>query len=248
MFDDDDLYQRGSETMVASWAATARGTAGAALRRLPGVAAAVFPTGPEREFFNNALLARGLGPAERAAAVDAMEAAYAEAGITAFAGWVHESDKAMRDDLAARGYAVTETTRAMGMELADVRVPRPHLDLAPPDWAGYLRYLTVEDGLPGLMAGVDPAEYHVLLARLDGEVVTTALGHDLSGDRGVYNVGTVQRARRRGLGTALTALLVHDAADRGLRTASLQSTPMAERVYAGVGFRDLGRFLEHTRP
>jgi predicted GNAT family acetyltransferase len=61
-------------------------------------------------------------------------------------------------------------------------------------------------------------------------------------------VGTVERARRRGLGSALTALLVHDAADRDLRTASLQSTPMAERVYAGVGFRDLGRFLEHTRP
>jgi hypothetical protein len=141
------------------------------------VAAAVFPTGPEREFFNNALLARDLGPAERAVAVDAMEAAYAGAGISAFAGWVHESDTAMRDDLAARGYAVTETTRAMGMELADVRVPRPDLDLAPPDWAGYLRYLTVEDGLPGLLAGVDPAEYHVLLARLDGEVVATALGH-----------------------------------------------------------------------
>jgi hypothetical protein len=28
------------------------------------------------------------------------------------------------------------------------------------------------------------------------------------------------------------------------RTASLQSTPMAERVYAAVGFRDLGRILE----
>jgi predicted GNAT family acetyltransferase len=28
--------------------------------------------------------------------------------------------------------------------------------------------------------------------------------------------------------------------------ASLQSTPMAERVYAAVGFRDLGRFLEYV--
>jgi hypothetical protein len=30
--------------------------------------------------------------------------------------------------------------------------------------------------------------------------------------------------------------------------ASLQSTPMAERVYAAIGFRHLGRFLEYLPP
>jgi predicted GNAT family acetyltransferase len=61
-----------------------------------------------------------------------------------------------------------------------------------------------------------------------------------------YNVGTVEKARRRGLGTALTAAQVYDARARGCRTASLQSTEMAERVYAAVGFRDLGRILEYV--
>ena len=42
----------------------------------------------------------------------------------------------------------------------------------------------------------------------------------------------------------MTALLAHDAAARGCHTASLQATVMAERVYAAVGFRDLGRILE----
>jgi predicted GNAT family acetyltransferase len=42
----------------------------------------------------------------------------------------------------------------------------------------------------------------------------------------------------------MTALHVHDALARGCLTASLQSTVMAERVYAAVGFRDLGRILE----
>ena len=51
-------------------------------------------------------------------------------------------------------------------------------------------------------------------------------------------------AERRGLGTAVSARLAHDAATRGCGTASLQSTEMAERVYATVGFRDLGRILE----
>jgi predicted GNAT family acetyltransferase len=54
-------------------------------------------------------------------------------------------------------------------------------------------------------------------------------------------------ARRRGLGTALTALHLQLARDRGCKTASLQATEMAERIYAAIGFRDLGRFVEYVR-
>jgi predicted GNAT family acetyltransferase len=52
--------------------------------------------------------------------------------------------------------------------------------------------------------------------------------------------------RRRGLGTAVTARLVEDAAARGCATATLQATETAERLYAAVGFRDLGRFVEYV--
>jgi hypothetical protein len=197
---DDQLYLRGAETMVASWEAIARGSRGARVVRAAGVAAAVFPHEPERSICNNALLDRGAP----AAALDAIEDAYA--GIEGFAAWVHESDEAMRSVFAARGYAVQETTRAMGMELRGVRVPVTELDLAP-----------------------------------------TGLGFDRDGDRGICNVSTVEHARRRGLCGAVTARLVHEAAARGSRTASLQATEMAERVYAALGFRDLGRFLEYGR-
>jgi GNAT superfamily N-acetyltransferase len=137
----------------------------------------------------------------------------------------------------------------MGMDLAaDLRLPRPELGLERADWGAYLRHLE-RFGLPsGLLGGVDPDAFHVLLATRDGETVATALAFDVDGDRGIYNVGTLEHARRRGLGTALTALLVHDALEGGRRTASLQSTEMAERVYAAVGFRDLGRILEYTPP
>jgi len=40
--------------------------------------------------------------------------------------------------------------------------------------------------------------------------------------------------------------MLRDAAARGCTTASVQATPMAEGVYASVGFRDLGRYLEYT--
>src|SRR3954469_17596977 len=147
---DTDLYRRGEETLLACWDVIAAGSTGAAVIRMGGVAAAVFPSEPERSFYNNAVLETGLGPAARAGALDAMEAAYAAAGVTDFAAWVHESDAPMRADVAARGYAVTETTRAMGMALEDLRLPRPELDLAPPDWTAYAAYLEAVGAPPGL--------------------------------------------------------------------------------------------------
>jgi ribosomal protein S18 acetylase RimI-like enzyme len=41
------------------------------------------------------------------------------------------------------------------------------------------------------------------------------MAFDHGSDCGIYNVGTLEHARRRGLGTALTAYLVHDALARG---------------------------------
>jgi ribosomal protein S18 acetylase RimI-like enzyme len=243
---DSDLYLRGMRTLLASWEVYARGSEGAAVVRCAGVAAGVFPAPPQRDVYNNAVLERGLGARARAAALDAMEAAYASAGIDRFAAWVHAGDAAMREDVEARGYTLQEFTRAMGMALSDLSVPRPELDLAAAAWRDYLGYLE-RFGLPGgLLEHVDARAFHLLLARLDGETVTAGLALDLEGDCGIYNVGTLERARRRGLGTAVTALLLHDAAARGCETASLQSTEMAEGVYAAVGFRDLGRILEYA--
>jgi ribosomal protein S18 acetylase RimI-like enzyme len=238
-----ELYRRGVETLLGSWEAYARGAAGAAVRRFPGVAIAVFTGGPERAFYNNGLLDPDLAAAERADALEAMEAAYAAAGVTRFAAWVHEHDQGMCGELQRRGYTLDSSTRAMGMALDDLRLPRPQLGLGPPDWSEYLRILGVP---PDFLSRADPAAFHVLVARLGGESVATAMAFDHDRDCGIYNVTTLERARRRGLGTALTALLVHDALARGCQTASLQSTPMAEGVYAAVGFRDLGRILEYV--
>ena len=243
---DVDLYRRGAETLLGSWEEYARGANGAAVRHFPGVGVAVFPNEPERAVYNNALLERDLAAAERADALEAMEATYAAAGVTRFAAWVHERDQALCGDLRRRGYMLDSSTRAMGMALDEIGLPRPQLDLGPPDWLEYLRILRSFGAPPGLLSGADPARFHVLVARLGGENVATAMAFDHGGDCGIYNVGTLEHARRRGLGTALTTHHLHDALARGCRTASLQSTAMAERVYAAVGFRDLGRILEYV--
>ena len=241
---DDDLYDRGARTLVGSWEEYARGaTHGASVVRLPGVAAAVFPHEPERAVHNNALIERGLPSRARSKAIGATEEAYAAAGVTRFAAWAHETDAGLRADLEQRGYTLDTRTRAMGMVLSDILVPRPEIELGSADWAGYLRLVELP---PDFLSRADPAAYRIVIGRLEGANVATALAYELDGDCGIYNVSTLSHARRRGLGTALTALLVHDARDRGCTTASLQSTPMAEGVYAAVGFRDLGEIHEYV--
>ena len=223
-------------TLVASWEEYARGTAGASVQRLAGVSAAVFPRGPERAVFNNAVL-------ERAEGIEAMERAYAEAGVEQFAAWVHEGDAGVRAAIGRRGYVVVEATRAMAMPLDGVVGPSGDAEVGRAGWAEYLRVADLPDGL---LAGVDPDAFHVVTGRLDGEVVAAGISYDHDGDCGVYNVVTRAHARRRGIGTAVTAALVRDARERGCETASLQSTPVAERLYTAVGFRDLGRILEYA--
>ena len=243
MHTDSELYSRGAATLLATWEEDARGARRAALERFPGVAAAVFPHEPERTFFNNALFAPGLTSLERQAALDAIEAAYAAAEVDRFAAWVHESDRAMQTNLERRGYRFDTTTRAMGMALADARLEQARIDLAPPDWHEHLR---VNELPTDFLAGADPAAYRIALARLDGENVATAIAFQLDGDCGIYNVGTLEHARRHGLASGVTSALLRDALEHGCTTASLQATPMAERIYATLGFRDLGRIFEYV--
>jgi GNAT superfamily N-acetyltransferase len=242
---DTELYVRGASTLVASWEQYARETTGAAVVRSPGVAIGIFPKEPERSVYNNALFERHLTSAEREGAVNAMERAYRQADIMRFAAWVHETDSALRAELERRGYTTIESTRAMGMTLDAMRRPKPDVDVAGAGWSEHRR---VGELPPGLLAAGEHASFHILVARLGGEDVATALAFDLDGDCGIYNVGTLEHARRRGLGAAITLAVLYDALDRGCHTASLQSTPMAERVYASVGFRDLGLIFEYAPP
>jgi ribosomal protein S18 acetylase RimI-like enzyme len=162
-----------------------------------------------------------------------MESAYAAAGVHEYAAWVHENDAAMRGDLEARRYRIVESTRAMGMALADLRPDRPAVAVKAVDWPAYLRL----EGLPpGFLAAADHAALQVLGARVDGELAAAALAYDHAGDCGIFNVGTRQRYRRRGLAGALTLVQLHDAVARGCVTASLQSIPDGRTGLRGGGY------------
>ena len=171
-----------------------------------------------------------------------MEAAYASRGVAHFAAWVHESDEAMRAELAARGYAVSESTRAMG-DGARRHPRRPGPTSTSPRRRG-AEYVRVSGLLEACSATSTRARSACSSRAATASALAAAMGRDHGDDFGVHGVVTREPARRRGFGTALTALLAHDAAARGCRTATLQATEMGERVYAAVGFLDLGRFIE----
>jgi len=54
---------------------------------------------------------------------------YLRGRATLLAAWVHESDGPMVTELERRGYTLDTTTRAMGMALDEIAVPRPQIDL-----------------------------------------------------------------------------------------------------------------------
>lgn len=156
---DAELYHRGVATLLAAWEQYAHASEGAAVHRLAGVAAAVFPTEPERSVYNNAVLKCALPAASRAEAIAAMQTAYANVGVTRYAAWVHERDRPMRADLERRGYTLDEVTRAMGMALDDIRAPRPGFELGPADWS---EHLLIADVHPGYSAGSTPPSFMCL--------------------------------------------------------------------------------------
>jgi GNAT superfamily N-acetyltransferase len=244
---DTQLYGRMVATLIASWERYAEGSKGASIERVPGATVGLFPTGPERSIYNNAVLARDLSASGATEAVASTVRLYDAAGVDRFTIWAHESEEAAITELNRSGFHLDTWTRAMAMSLDEIDVPRPRIELGPPDWDEHLRYLRTLGVPDGLLVGVDARVFHVLVGRLNGENVATAIAYDHDGDCGIYNMGTLPHAQRRGLGTALTAMHTYQARERGCTTASLQATEMAVGVYEAVGFRDLGRFLEFAR-
>jgi len=241
---DAELYRRGIDTAVAGWGRFARSVRGAKVHRLRHAEVAVFPDGPERIYYNNAVLHRSLTTEEQAPALAELERLYGAAGVAEYAVWVHEDDDSAREVLELRGYHIATSTRAMAMEYDDFRDAHAEIQLTSSDWREHKRVLGVD---PDLLRLLDVSDLGVLVAVDGGENVATGISFDYRGDCGIYNVTTIESARRRGIGAAITARLVREAWSRGCETVSLQSTPIAEHVYASIGFRDLGRIVEYSR-
>lgn len=213
-----------------------------------------FATGSSAAFFNPVL---ALEPGSRAADVEAAVAWVESRGLPA--------SIQVREDLDPR---ILDAAVSLGFEAEAWRIPVMVLDRipreAPPAPAGVaIRIGGVEIGNdmhdaissgPGYRALFGPGvmanpEVRMAVAYLDGEPVAAATAMRGAGAIGIYAVGTRERARRRGIGRAVTwAAILAGAQAWGDRVAILQSSEPGEPVYRSMGFEAVTRYVYLERP
>jgi GNAT superfamily N-acetyltransferase len=87
--------------------------------------------------------------------------------------------------------------------------------------------------------------WHLYLAHMGERPVGTCALH-LGSAAGLYSVGTLPMARRRGVGTALTVRALADASSAGHNIATLTASGLGARLYHALGFVEYCRFREYV--
>lgn len=85
-------------------------------------------------------------------------------------------------------------------------------------------------------AGLLAENVAAFIAYLDGEPVSIAMTIVSHGVAGIYWVGSLEQARGKGLGRAVTVAATNAGFDLGAEIASLQASPMGKPIYAEMGY------------
>ena len=88
----------------------------------------------------------------------------------------------------------------------------------------------------------DP-DVQLFVGRLDGKPVGTSIAIRSRDASGIYNVGTLPRARRRGVGSAVTWAAIEAGRAWGCDTIVLQSSVMGLSMYSAMGFRTVAPYV-----
>ncbi len=83
---------------------------------------------------------------------------------------------------------------------------------------------------------------HIWAAIKDNEVVSKVVLNLDKGCAGIYGVSTKPEARGKGLARHLTLLALQYAREQNYTISVLHSTPMAERIYAKLGYKTVDEF------
>lgn len=132
-------------------------------------------------------------------------------------------------------------------QTADVLVRTGGVELID-DWHAALEAGDVQRRILGHAMIADPA-VRVAVGYVDDQPVSAAAAIRSGETLGVYAVGTIERARRRGLGRAVTwAVIDAGVIAWGSTIAILQSSEMGIPLYRSMGFEEVSRYIEYGRP
>ena len=92
------------------------------------------------------------------------------------------------------------------------------------------------------------SECVVYVGYADGNPVVSGLGWRTGRTIGVYSIATIESARRRGYGGAMTARVVTDGVVAGCEVAALQASEMGRPIYERLGFRTVVRYIAYSEP
>lgn len=243
------LQRRGLRDWIAM---LGQASEGARVFERDGVSAALVPASPQRSIPNSVSYT---DPDALLGALDELERAYADAGIARWTVWVPEFEGETIAELEAAGHGFDGKPAAMALDLERVEPP----ELGDLDWdregrpqdfgrINDLAYgLTGQGFSPALTRAPADRELRLYRARVDGEVASVAGTLDHGDDLGFYFVATLPRFRGRGLAGRLMAVALIEAAERGLRTSSLQASAMGEPVYRRLGYESPFRMHLYER-
>jgi GNAT superfamily N-acetyltransferase len=95
---------------------------------------------------------------------------------------------------------------------------------------------------------LDRPECVVYVGYADGDPVVSGLGWRTGRTIGVYSIATIETARRRGYGAAMTARVMADGVLAGCDAAALQASEMGRPIYERLGFRTVVRYAAYVDP
>jgi GNAT superfamily N-acetyltransferase len=226
---------------------------GGAIRERGGVFA--FATGVPISLFNGCIVAEPATPADLDAGLDWVR----RQGLP-YLVWIDKTNAPRLGDVAIAHGLLREPAAYPGMVLHPIPgppAPPAGVTVVPVTEAGLAEYIgvCVEGGMAPELAkrlylpafAADP-DVQLFTARLDGRPVGTSVAIRTGEVAGVYAVGTVADARRRGVGTAASWAAVAAGSAWGCDTIVLQSSEMAFSLYSAMGFRTVVQYTTFRQP
>jgi len=237
-----ELVAAANLNFIGSYRKLVEHSPGGAIRERGGVFA--FATGVPISLFNGCIVAEPATPADLEAALE-----WVSLRGLPFLVWIDERNAPGLGDVAIAHGLLREPAAYPGMVLHPIHgppAPPAGVTVVPVTESGLAEYIgvCVEGGMAPELAehlyppafAADP-DVQLFTARLDGRPVGTSVAIRTGEVAGVYAVGTLADARRRGIGTAASWAAVGAGSAWGCDTIVLQASDMGLSLYTSIGFR-----------